>query len=47
MSLDLTQLLSLIEEMPVYRQLIKALQQDDETRAVVLEAAKPYLIAAL
>jgi len=47
MSLDLTQLLNLIEEMPVYRQLIKALQQDDETRAVVLEAAKPYLIAAL
>jgi len=47
MSLDLTQLLNLIEEMPVYRQLIKALQQDGETRAVMLEAAKPYLIAAL
>ncbi len=47
MSLDLTQLLNLIEEMPDYRQLIKALQQDDETRVVVLEAAKPYLIAAL
>ena len=48
MSLNLTQLLSLIEEMPAYRQLVKKLQgQDDNFRVAVLDAAKPYLIAAL
>ncbi|HUV75037.1 MAG TPA: CarD family transcriptional regulator, partial [Dehalococcoidales bacterium] len=47
MNLDLTKLLHLIEEMPAYRQLIKALQQGDRVGAAVLEAAKPYLISAL
>jgi len=46
--MELTQLLHLIEEMPTYRQLVEELkQQNSETKAVVLEAAKPYLIAAL
>jgi len=45
--LDLTKLLHLIEEMPLYRQFIRGLQQGGETRVVALEAAKPYLIAAL
>ena len=41
-------LLHLIEEMPAYRQLIGERRwQDEGTRVVVLEAAKPYLIAAL
>ena len=48
MSLNLTKLLHLIEKMPAYRQLVDELkQQDDNTRAAVLEAAKPYLISAL
>jgi len=48
MHLNLTQLLHLIEEMPAYRQLVDELQQPNgNTRAVVLDAAKPYLIAAL
>jgi len=45
---DLTQLLHLIDEMPAYRQLIDKLQQPIScARVVVLNAAKPYLIAAL
>ncbi|GAI90454.1 unnamed protein product, partial [marine sediment metagenome] len=48
MPLDLAQLLCLIEEMPAYRQLIGALPSPKEgTKVVVLDAAKPYLIAAL
>ncbi|GAG34076.1 unnamed protein product, partial [marine sediment metagenome] len=48
MQLDLTQLLHLIEEMPAYRQFVGELkQQNGNTRVVVLDAAKPYLIAAL
>ncbi len=48
MELDLTQLLHLIEEMPAYRQLTGELkQQNGNTGVAVLEAAKPYLIAAL
>ena len=48
MPLNLTKLLHLIEKMPAYRQLIgKLKQQDGNTRAAVLEAAKPYLITAL
>ncbi|GAI98519.1 unnamed protein product, partial [marine sediment metagenome] len=48
MQLDLTQLLHLIEEMPVYHQLIDELnQQKGTTKIAVLNAAKPYLIAAL
>src|SRR4030042_945397 len=48
MPLYLTQLLHLIEEMPAYCQLVKELpEQNNSIRALVLEAAKPYLIAAL
>ncbi len=48
MQLDLTQLLHLIEEMPAYRQLVARLQQPNgNATAAVLDAAKPYLIAAL
>ena len=48
MQLDLTQLLHLIEEMPIYHQLVDELKQPKgNTRVAVLDAAKPYLIAAL
>ncbi|MFC2060053.1 transcription-repair coupling factor [Chloroflexota bacterium] len=48
MQLDLAQLLNLIEEMPVYRQLVDELQkQKNDITTTVLDAAKPYLIAAL
>jgi len=48
MKLNLTQLLHLIEEMPDYRQLVDQLKQQNGTaKAVVLDAAKPYVIAAL
>jgi transcription-repair coupling factor (superfamily II helicase) len=48
MKLNLTQLLPLIEEMPVYRQLVHQLKQQSGTaKAAVLDAAKPYVIAAL
>ena len=48
MSLNLTQLLSLIEEMPAYRQLVQELLgQINNIKVAVLDAAKPYLIAAL
>jgi len=46
--LNLTQLLHLIEEMPACRQLVEELKQQNGTaKAVVLDAAKPYFIAAL
>lgn len=48
MQLDLIQLLHLIEEMPAYRRLLARLRQPTgNARAVALDAAKPYLIAAL
>ena len=48
MELNLTQLLYLIEETPAYRQLVDQLgQKSGRARAAVLDAAKPYLIAAL
>ncbi len=48
MTFDLTQLLHLIEEMPAYHQLVDELKQPKgSTKAVVLNAAKPYFIAAL
>ena len=48
MDLNLTQLLPLIEEMPAYRQLVAKLREvKGSTRVAVLDAAKPYLIAAL
>jgi transcription-repair coupling factor (superfamily II helicase) len=45
--LNLTRLLHLIEEMPEYQRLVEGLKQNGATSAVVLEAAKPYLMAAL
>ncbi|MFC1904429.1 transcription-repair coupling factor [Chloroflexota bacterium] len=46
--MNLTQLLYLIDEIPAYRQLVNGLKQaGGATRVVVLDAAKPYLIAAL
>ncbi|MFC1932248.1 transcription-repair coupling factor [Chloroflexota bacterium] len=48
MELNLTQLLHLIEEMPAYRQLVGELEhKNGSARVAVLDAAKPYLIAAL
>jgi len=48
MQLDLTQLLHIIEEMPTYHQLVDELKQPKgNPRVAVLDAAKPYLIAAL
>ncbi len=46
--MKLVKLLYLAKEMPAYRQLIQGLKQlDSGTMASVLDAAKPYLIAAL
>jgi len=46
--MNLSKLLHLIEDMPEYRQLLAELKEPNgETKAVALEAAKPYLIAAL
>ncbi|MGD9118037.1 MAG: transcription-repair coupling factor [Dehalococcoidia bacterium] len=46
--MNLSKLLHLIEDTPQYRRLVDELKEaDGETKAVVLEAAKPYLIAAL
>ena len=48
MHLEISQLLHLIEGMPAYRRLLAQLEQPNgNTRTVVLDAAKPYLIAAL
>ncbi|MFC2010918.1 transcription-repair coupling factor [Chloroflexota bacterium] len=48
MELNLTQLLYLIEEIPAYRQLVTDIEQKSgSTKVAVLDAAKPYLIAAL
>ncbi len=45
--MDLTKLLNLIAEMPAYHQLLDELRRNASTEVSVLEAAKPYLIAAL
>ncbi|MBA7561594.1 Transcription-repair-coupling factor [subsurface metagenome] len=46
--MNLTQLLYLIEQMPAYHQLVDELKrQNGNPRVAVLDAAKPYLIAAL
>jgi len=46
--LSLTQLLPLIERIPAWRQLVARLQEaNGSTEVTVLDAAKPYLIAAL
>ena len=49
MALNLFHLLHLLDETPAYRELIEELNKSNnkETRAQVLEAAKPYLITAL
>jgi transcription-repair coupling factor (superfamily II helicase) len=46
--MNLSLLLSLLQEMPAYRQLVGELSTArDEHKATILDAAKPYLIAAL
>jgi transcription-repair coupling factor (superfamily II helicase) len=46
--MDLAKLLKLIEDMPQYSRLVEELKAaEGETKAVVLETAKPYVIAAL
>jgi transcription-repair coupling factor (superfamily II helicase) len=46
--MNLSKLLQLIEDTPEYRRLVDELKESDgETKAVVLKAAKPYLMAAL
>jgi len=48
MPLNLTKLLSLIEEMPAYHQLVQELLgENNGIKVAVLDAAKPCLIAAL
>jgi transcription-repair coupling factor (superfamily II helicase) len=44
---DLSRLLNLVEQLPVYRQLLEGLKQRNDSTVVVLDAAKPYLLAAL
>ena len=45
--MKIANLLYLAKEMPAYRQLIEGLKLGGSTTASVLDAAKPYLIAAL
>jgi len=46
--MSLSPLLSLLKEMPAYRQLVGELSTaEDEHKAVILDAAKPYFMAAL
>ena len=46
--INLSPLLSLLQEMPVYRQLVGKLSTaEGEHKATILDTAKPYLIAAL
>ncbi|HEY40825.1 MAG TPA: transcription-repair coupling factor [Dehalococcoidia bacterium] len=46
--MDLSQLLHLFDEVPEYRQLAEELERaDGSTQVTVLEAAKPFLVAAL
>ncbi|MDP3879807.1 MAG: transcription-repair coupling factor [Dehalococcoidales bacterium] len=47
MPASLKQLLQLIDDMPAYRQLVAKLNSGNNARAAMLEAAKPYVIAAL
>lgn len=47
-SIDLSSLTSLLTEMPAYRQLAEELSTSEgEHKATVLDAAKPYLVAAI
>ena len=46
--MNLSLLLALLQEMPAYRQLVRDLSTaESEHKAVVLDAARPYVIAAL
>ena len=46
--MNLSCLLSLLKDVPAYAQLAKELSTTkDERKAIILDAAKPYLIAAL
>jgi transcription-repair coupling factor (superfamily II helicase) len=45
--MDVAKLLNLITEMPAYRQLLDELQHTASTGVLVLDAAKPYFIAAI
>ena len=45
--MDLNKLLNLIVETTVYRQLLDKLHHNASTRVIMLDAAKPYLLAAL
>ncbi len=48
MSIDLRKLLNLAEELPSYRRLLDKLRQSEVSpRVVALDAARPYLIAAM
>ena len=48
MSFNLTQLLTLVEEIPAYLQLIDELKKKrDDVRVTVLDVAKPYIAASL
>jgi transcription-repair coupling factor (superfamily II helicase) len=44
---DLSKLINLVESLPAYRQLREELKRQKRTGVVVLDAARPYLIAAL
>ncbi len=44
---ELGKLLTLIEGMPAYRRLLEGLKKRSDSAVVVLDAAKPYLVAAL
>jgi transcription-repair coupling factor (superfamily II helicase) len=44
---ELSKLLKLIESVPEYRRLLEALEQRSDSTVVALDAAKPYLVAAL
>jgi len=45
--MDLTKLLNLIAETPAYQRLLDELRDNASTGVIILDAAKPYLIAAL
>jgi transcription-repair coupling factor (superfamily II helicase) len=45
--MDLSKLLPLVEEMPAYRHLREALKGSGDKAAVALDAARPYIVAAL
>jgi transcription-repair coupling factor (superfamily II helicase) len=45
--MNLSCLLPLIKESPSYKQLVKPIKVEKEGKAIVLDAARPYLIAAL